>query len=183
MAPQQNPPPPVRSTAAILLTALVLALTPTSCSNDNNSADNPPPTTTPTPESEVKAAYLAYWEMADRLAGHPDPDDPELPTLAGGEALAHLRDGLADLREQGRKVEVGSKTSHRVSDVEVLDTGTARLKDCDVDDSRLLGADGEVLDEGLTTTHWNVTLVRSEDSWRVDRFVRLNAWEGEVDCL
>src|SRR5437899_2433416 len=35
-------------------------------------------TTTLSQKEAVKAAYLAYWKMIDRLAGAPDPNDPEL---------------------------------------------------------------------------------------------------------
>jgi hypothetical protein len=172
-APRTIRPLAARTTTALLAALLILTLP--SCTDT--------PTTPPeTPKSQAKAAYLAYWEMADRLAGQPDPDASEIDDLASGEALAHLKEGLTGLRDAGQTVEVGSRTSHSVADVRILDDGSARLDDCDVDDSRLVGPNGEVLDEGLTTTLWRVTMTKPDDDWRVDRFERLDAWEGEVDC-
>lgn len=162
---------------AALLATLVLAIT--SCTNGD---DNDAPDPTPSPESEVEAAYLAYWEMANRLAETPDPVDPELEQRASGEALAGLRQGLASLEAEGQMLAVGPQTAHTVSGIEVKEDGTASLTDCDVDDSRLLGPDGATLDEDLTTTLWDIGLVRSGGTWRVDRFVRVDSWDGETDC-
>src|ERR671911_1658895 len=57
-------------------------------------------TTTQDPEAEVEAAYLAYWEMAERLLAAPDPDDPEIAQRVIGSARAKLVDSLATLRAQ-----------------------------------------------------------------------------------
>ena len=173
--------PLVRAAALLLLVALLPGLA--GCGDDDDSSSEAPPTTTsPDSESEVESAYLAYWEMADRLAEEPDSEDPELEKRASGAALADLRDGLAALQAEDRHLDVGPKAAHEVSEISITDSERASLKDCDVDDSRLIGPNGEVLDEGLTTTLWDVRLVDRGDGWLVDQFERVDAWEGEGDC-
>src|SRR4051812_11279994 len=59
-------------------------------------------TTTTTPEEAVKAAYLAYWKMIDRLSVAPDPDDPELAQRMVDPRLSSARDELATERAKGQ---------------------------------------------------------------------------------
>src|SRR4051812_30314667 len=88
-------------------------------------------TTTTTPEEAVKAAYLAYWKMIDRLNAAPDPADTELVTLTADPLLSQVRDDLTSKRSVGHTYETsnGRPNAHTVSGVQTTD-GSATLHDC-----------------------------------------------------
>lgn len=178
--------PLVRAAALVLLVGLLLGLVvgPAACGNDDDSSDDPPPTTTSaTTESEVESAYLAYWEMGARLLEAPDPDDPEIPERASGEALADLVAGLEALKSANLRSELGSQYAHNVIGVEVENDGRAVVDDCAVDDSRLVdAATGEVVEQSVVTELIRVTMLRDGDRWRADSSVQVDAWEGAVEC-
>ena len=169
-----------RRTLAIITTAL-LALG-FACNSDDD--DDPPSSssTTTSPEAEVEAAYLAFWDMAVRLAESPDPDDPEIAQRSSGDARTDLVSGLRSLREANQRTESGPATNHEVLASEV-DGETAHIDDCAVDESRLVDdSTGDTQAEGTTTTRWTVTLKQSDGEWLVDQFERVDAWEGVVAC-
>ena len=60
-----------------------------------------PTTTTTAPEDAVKAAYLDYWKMVDRLAAAPDPDDPELAQRAMDPVLSDVLNDISTRKAQG----------------------------------------------------------------------------------
>ena len=74
----------------VMIAAAFLALAAGTChSDDDADSTSDRTTTTVSPESEVETAYLAFWDMAVRLAGSPDPNDPEIAQRASGDALAN----------------------------------------------------------------------------------------------
>jgi hypothetical protein len=169
-----------------MIAAALLALVAGTCQSDDDADDTSPTTdrttTTVSPEAEVEAAYLAFWDMAVRLAGSPNPDDPEIAQRASGDALADLVDGLHALRTANQRTDSGPTTGHDVLAVEV-DGDRAHLDDCAVDESRLVDVDtGETKVEATTTTRWAVTAIRRDGRWLVDQFERTDAWEGAVAC-
>lgn len=178
--------PLVQAAALVLVVGLLLGIVvgPAACGNDDDSSDDPPPTTTtPDPESEVESAYLAYWEMGSRLLEAPDPDDPEIPERASGEALADLVAGLDALRSANLHSELGPQYSHDVIDIKVESEGRAVVDDCAVDDSRLVdAATGEVVEQSVVTELLRVTMHLQGERWRADSSTRVDAWEGAVEC-
>ncbi|HMG43977.1 MAG TPA: hypothetical protein VK611_21775 [Acidimicrobiales bacterium] len=167
---------------AALLAALLFAVT-ASCSTNDNNNDDDAADPTPSPESEVEAAYLAYWEMGARLLEAPDPADPEIPQRTSGEALTNLVNGLTTLKETDQRSELGRMYSHDVIGVRVDGASRAEVDDCAVDDSRVVNATtGEVVAEGLVTELLRVTLIRDDERWLVDHTSRVDAWEGATDC-
>jgi hypothetical protein len=174
-----------------LAIALALAFAAATCGDDEDPPDcttssTEPGTssTTPSPEDEVEAAYLAYWDMAVRLAQAPNPDDPEIGERASGLARGNLIDGLTTLRTANQRTEPGERYGHGVLSIQVDQAGgTAVLEDCAVDESRLVDvATGELVTEGTTTTHWRVHLVHDGTRWLVDEFEQIDAWSGVVEC-
>ena len=150
-----------------LLAAAFLALAAGGChSDDDDAADPGRTTTTQSPESEVESAYLAFWDMAVRLAQSPDPDDPEIDQRASGEARSGLVDGLRRLADLNRHSEFGPLYEHDVLSVD-LDGDTAVVEDCAVDDSKIVDiGTGEVIDQSVVTEHLVVTMARDDDtSW------------------
>jgi hypothetical protein len=141
-----------------------------------------PATTTISPEEEVEAAYLAFWDMFVRLAQAPDPDDPEIHERASGEAAGNVVDGLTTLRSLHRRSQFGPGYRHEVLQVDVRGD-TAVVQDCAVDDSRLVDTlSGEVVAQGVVTELLEVTLQRVGDTWLVDGTTRLDSWSGAVAC-
>jgi hypothetical protein len=169
---------------AATIACAVLVLTGATCSGDDDDAadDTSTTPTTESPEAEVEAAYLAFWDMAVRLAESPDPDDPEIAERSSGDARDDLVAGLTALRDGGQRTESGPATGHDVSSVQI-DGDEAELEDCAVDESTLVDvATGDSLQEGTGTTLWRVTLLKQADGWMVDQFERLQVWEGDVAC-
>jgi hypothetical protein len=168
-----------------MIAVAFLALSAGTCHSDSDDAGptSERTTTTASPEAEVETAYLAFWDMAVRLAESPDPNDPEIAQRASGDALAGLVDGLRNLQSLNRHSEFGPLYEHAVLAVRV-DGDSAVVEDCAIDDSRIVDLEsGEVVDESVVTEQLQVTLVRADNSaWRVDSSTRTNSWEGAVEC-
>jgi hypothetical protein len=168
---------------AATIACAVLVLTGATCSgDDDDTADDTSTTpTTESPEAEVEAAYLAFWDMAVRLAESPDPDDPEIAERSSGDARDDLVAGLTALRDNDRHSEFGERYEHDVLSVSV-DGDTATLEDCAVDDSKIVNGQGETVVEGVGTEKLRVTLNHDGNSWIVAELVQVDAWEGAVEC-
>jgi hypothetical protein len=172
----------------LLAVALTLAVA-TGCGDDDDTAGpddgtttTEAPDTTLSPEAEVEAAYLAFWDMAVRLAGAPNPDEPEIVERASGEARDNLVNGLTTLRSAEQRSEFGQQYRHEVLSVQV-DGQTAHIDDCAVDDSRVVdAATGEVVVEGVGTELLSATLISNGGDWLVDRFSQIESWEGVAEC-
>lgn len=187
-----------RPRLAIAALVAVFALLPTACGGDGGEdADEDDPTTTPpaegssttatapSVEAEVEAAYLAQWEMNERLAAAPDPDDPEIDKWTVGAAKDDLVDALTTLVAQGQAVRFDAEYSHDVLSIEVASDGeSAQLMDCNVDDATVIdAATGEELESATATNYLDVSLTLTADGWKVEGFDRLEVWEGERQCV
>jgi hypothetical protein len=152
----------------------------TTAPNDDPSTDDPT-TTAPSVEAEVEAAYLAYWEMVERLTNSPEPEDPEIGQRAVGTALSTFVDSVTTLKAQGQAVVTGSQTRHNVTSIELSDD-SATLRDCNVDDAKRIDASsGSEIIEAVATNLLEVTL-EWDGSWRVSSIKRISAWQGVVEC-
>jgi hypothetical protein len=165
-------------------------------SDDGNGTDggDPPPSqppadasttstsTAPTPESEVEAAYLAYWEMTVRLQQAPDPEDAEIRQRATGAAADELVDGLTTLRALHHVVTFGPRYSHDVISAEVVG-GEAVLRDCFVDDAETIEVSTrERVSGGLASGVFVATLEAMDGGWRVSELEVEHAQDGVGGC-
>ena len=179
-----------RGLAALVATALALPLG--ACGGDDDpeeeattttsSTEAPSTTAPPSPEDEVEAAYLAYWDMAARLSANPDPDDPEIAQRAVDPVLGEVTDTLSTLRAQGQGLVSRDQSTHEIRDVG-LEEGRASVEACSVDDSALVDlATQEVLEERVTTSLIETRLVRDGSGWRVSEVDPVRSWDGAVEC-
>jgi hypothetical protein len=180
----------VRGLATIALVGL-LAVGGCGCGGSDDDPSPPttrrPPSTTSAPpttasvESQVEEAYLAYWEMTERLLEAPDPDDPEIAERATGQVLGQLSDSLTTLRAQGHAVRSGPEYAHNLLSVDVQgDTGV--VLDCAVDDAAVIDvASSEMVDERLVTVLLETTL-RYDGHWLVAEVDQQDSWEGKTTC-
>jgi hypothetical protein len=152
---------------------------------DESSTTADPTTTAPSVEAEVEAAYLAQWEMNERLAAAPDPDDPEIDEWTVGAAKDDLVDALTTLVAQGQAVRFDAEYSHDVLSIDVASDGqSAQLKDCNVDDATVIdAATREELESATATNYLDVSLTLTADGWKVEGFDRLEVWEGVRQCV
>jgi hypothetical protein len=149
--------------------------TPTPTTPDETIASN-------SAEAEVEAAYLAYWEMAQRLVEAPNPDDPEIPERATGPAMGQLVDSLSTLRAQNRAVRGGPGYGHRLLSLDVSG-GSALVRDCTVDDGSIVDAStGDVIEQRVVTVLLEVSLRRETGGWRVSEIEQLDSWSGATTC-
>lgn len=188
-----------RSRLATAALVAVFALLPAACGGDDGEAadeDDPASTapaeessttadattTVPSVEAEVEAAYLAYWEMNERLAGAPNPADPEIERLSMGTARDRLVSGLTGFVTKGQTVRFNDAYAHDILSID-SDGDTAQLRDCHVDDATVLDAQsGEEVDSAIATNHLDVTLTRTSDGWKISRVERIGIWEGVTQC-
>jgi hypothetical protein len=168
--------------AALTAGVFALALTAATCGGDDDDSSGHP-TTTESPQAAVKADYLAFWDMAVRLAEAPDPADPELTKRASGDALDDLVKGLTTLKAADQHSVFGPRYTHDVLSVQI-NGKKATVEDCAVDDSKIVDAStGEVVDQSVVTERLEVELVQSDNnSWLVNSSSRKDAREGAVAC-
>ena len=186
---------PRLATAALVA---VFALLPAACGGDDGEAadeddrttttaraEDSTTTTAPSAEAEVEAAYLAQWEMNERLAAAPDPDDPEIDKLTVGAAKDDLVDALTTLVAQGQAVRFDAEYSHDVLSIDVAPDGqSAQLIDCNVDDATVIdAATGEEVESATATNYLDVSMTLTADGWKVEGFDRLEVWEGVRQCV
>jgi hypothetical protein len=186
-----------RTSAAGALVAVALTLLACGGSNDaggETTTTEPPDTSTTTltpsttldpvqqAEADVRAAYDAYWAMSERLAGAPDPQDPEIAQRTTGSARDALITRLTDLLTTGHAVRFGDGNVHDIGDI-TIDDETARLRDCHVDDARQTDVStGETTLEAIATVLLEVTLANEGGSWKVKQLAEIDAWQGAVAC-
>jgi hypothetical protein len=184
-----------RPRLAIAALVAVFALLPTACSGDGREdadRDDPtatPPaegssttTTAPSVEAEVEAAYLAYWDMVERLLAAPNPDDDEIEQRVSGGARDRLIDSLVTMRTQGERIEFGPENTHRVVEVHP-GAENATVLDCFVDQGeRINEATGTRTHSRSTPGLLEVILVPHSDSWAVDSLSKPPASEVESVC-
>jgi hypothetical protein len=181
-----------------LVAIVAIALPLVACGGDDDAGGDttttePPkttttaaPTTTLSPEqqaeADVRAAYDAYWDMSERLAAAPDPQDPEIAERMTGSARDAVTTQLTELMATGQAVTFGDRNAHDVTEVTV-EGGTARVRDCHVEDGRRYDVtSGETTLEALATVSLDIRLTHEGDAWKVSELRRTDAWEGEVAC-
>lgn len=125
-------------------------------------------TTTTSPEDAVKAAYLAYWKMVDRIAAAPNGDDPEIPERTVDPRLTATREAFATSAVAGEttKTPQNALYKHVVQSVQIVDM-SAVVIDCTIDDQVVFDRDGNIIDNAITTKEYRVTLVAMADGWKV----------------
>lgn len=169
------------------------------------SATTEAPTTTPATldeqeaaeealDAELRAAYERYWDIFYELAAAPNPDDPRLPEVATGLTLTVLRDTLATDQAEGNTLVLApepSATSREILDVEWAGRGSPQDPDavteafveaCMVDDSALLGPDGVVIQDHVSTARWELIFVREAGVWKVSQSDVFDEVEGVASC-
>jgi len=159
---------------------------------DRRSSSSPPPSvttvasttaTTLSPEDAVKAAYLAYWAMVDRIFAAPDSTDGELVLRAVDPLLSSLRDQLASLQVSGHRYVIlpGRPNDHRVRDL-TTDGVTASLDDCWIDGSTELDSSSNVVDSAISTKQYRARLTYVDGSWLVADITKVAATNGSSSC-
>jgi hypothetical protein len=153
----------------------------TTAPNDDPSTDDPT-TTEPSVEAEVEAAYLAYWEMAERLAQAPDPNDPEIDDRSTGRVRNELVDNLTTMQTQGQHIEFGPSNAHDVVKVDI-NGGSAIVSDCVVDEGvQVDDSTGERVEFSATAGLLEATMVNSEGGWIVESVAKPPAALVEETC-
>src|SRR4051812_21456496 len=140
-------------------------------------------TTTTTPAEAVKAAYLDYWRILDRLAAAPDPDDAALNSRAIDPVLSSVRDDLATRRAEGRTTRIpdGAKYGHHIVTIEVGTDG-AVVSDCFVDDRVQYAADGTVTNDHVSTVKAQSQLVAQGADWKISDVQLQKVADGDAGC-
>jgi hypothetical protein len=139
--------------------------------------------TTLSQEDQVKAAWDGYWTMVVRLAGHPDPNDPELAVRAANPLLASLRDDFSTREAAGERVVVPPSTQYQHQFLSASITAyTAKVSGCQLDDSVTVGPSGEVLDDTVSTKDITATFIREGSNWLANDVQIVERAKGLVGC-
>jgi uncharacterized protein YcfL len=141
-------------------------------------------TTVPlTPEGQVAADYLAYWQAYDQLAQDPGGSTDALAEHASGQALDSAQQAIGELRSQNQSTELGPLEQHNAYSPSIIDDRTAYVADCHVSDARVVDAGGGVVrgdpPDGRPETI-AVNLVRGTDRWLVDSLQYYDLAPGET---
>jgi hypothetical protein len=160
------------------------ATTTTSTTTTSTTAPTTTATTAPlTPEGQVAADYLAYWQAYDQLAQDPAGSTDVLAEHASGQALDSARQAIGELRAQHQSTELGPLEEHNVYSPSLIDESTAYVADCHVSDARVVDAGGGVVRgdpaDGRPETI-AVNLVRGADRWLVDSLQYYDLAPGET---
>ena len=147
----------------------------------STSAAPEPTSTTLSPTQEVEAAFLAFDAMTLRLRAAPDPDDPEIAQRASGDVLAGISQSQTTQLTAGLRAEFGARQSIQLLDVSMVDSNTATVLGCAVDDRTEItptGAKGPFVE-----TYWTEwTLVKVDGVWFVDHASPIERRDGEQPC-
>jgi len=156
----------------------------TSTTTPSTTAPTTTATTAPlTPEGQVVADYLAYWQAYDLLAQDPGGSVDALADHASGQALDSAQQDIGNLRAENQSTELGPLEKHNVYSPSIIDDRTAYVADCHVSDARVVDAGGAVVRgdpaDGRPETI-AVNLVRGPDRWLVDSLQYYDLAPGET---
>lgn len=136
-------------------------------------------------EEQVTQAYLRFWDVRlDANGEPPDPDHPELASVATGEQLENV---IAETRrrlDQGLSLRTPESTvmSHDVTVVRISDS-EAELQDCFVNDGIVYRiASGEVVDDEVVTRNVSGRMEYLDGQWKLARATVIQEWEGVAGC-
>jgi hypothetical protein len=160
------------------------ASTPATTTTTATTAPTTTATTAPlTPEGQVAADYLAYWQAYDQLAQDPGASTDALAEHASGQALDSARQAIGELRSQNQSAELGPLEKHNAYSPSIIDDRTAYVADCHVSDARVVDAGGGVVRgdpaDGRPETI-AANLVRGTDRWLVDSLQYYDLAPGET---
>lgn len=150
----------------------------------STSSSSPP--TAQTVELLLAGRVRAFFDTreAANAAPAPNPDFPQLPDVATGEALQSVRDETTRRRDQGQAIRDGAQNlaAIRVGFVTVTGT-TATVAACSIDDGVIFDvASGRIVNDAVYTHNYRIDLEQSGDIWRVSRIVRIQQWDGRAGC-
>lgn len=143
-------------------------------SNTTSSASND--------QDAAKAAYLAYWQIFDRVTNPPNPSDPSIAQYSVDPARADLIDGITTLQAAGQSIHElpNAGSSHHV-DV-VVDGSRANFTDCFVDARVIVDASGNTVNDKVVTKLLKGYLVVDGGSWKVAQYDEVQRRDGATGC-
>lgn len=140
-------------------------------------------TSTGDPKAEAQAALDAYWAMVKRLLAAPDPSDPEIAQRAIDPSRSAIRDELTTRQANGQVEQYDGAAYHVDTTVNSISGDSASFAGCVVDGARLIDSKtGQVLNDKVSTSRINGTLIRIDGAWKMQRFDVLKKVDGEVAC-
>ncbi|SCG77867.1 hypothetical protein GA0070613_6393 [Micromonospora inositola] len=137
------------------------------------SVSAPAPDARDAAEQAALAAYRGMWQAYAKAGLTANPNEPNLPKFAGGNALQYLRNGLTAYRRKGQILKGEYISNPQVANVSLAATPrTVALTDC-VDDTKFLvyTASGQPIND--TTGGRRATRATATDlaeGWRVTSF-------------
>jgi len=132
----------------------------------------------------VLAAYQGYFRAILAANDPPNQFDPGLRRYATGAAFKSVFRAAQANRLAGHalRLPARSKTAHRAT-VLSIESEDATVRDCNVDDGLVVNlADGQVLNDDVTTRLVTASLKRTEGAWKVARTTVDQSWQGVAGC-
>jgi hypothetical protein len=196
IAPQRR-----RRTVAGLLVLVVISRAP-SCGDDDSDPAAPQPSSDPTTTTTepttttldeldqnfeaAKAAYLAYRQAYRRAAAEPVmPHLPEVQTLMTGVQQTQITANLEGMQARGEAARLpeNSLEHHEVLSASSEPDGSVRLRACSINDAVVYDvASGAVLDDRVTTSILDVTMVQEGGAWKVADSIITDKQDGAAPC-
>jgi hypothetical protein len=158
---------------------------PSSESTPGTSLSSTTSSTVPLAEdpAAAKAAYLAYWQMFDRVTNPPNPADPSIRQFSIDPARADLVDIVTTEQAAGQtfKRPGDAPNRHRVS-IDAVANGSATFTDCYVDDGIVLDASGNTVNNKVVAKLLRGRLAVDGGAWKVAQYDVVQRWDGATQC-
>jgi hypothetical protein len=131
----------------------------------------------------AKAAYLAYWQMFDRVTNPPSPSDPAIAQFSIDPARADLVDIVTTEQAAGQRfVRPGEAPNRHQVSVGLAADGSATFTDCYVDDGIVLDSSGNTVNSNVVTKLLRGRLAVDGGAWKVAQYDIVQRWDGAMKC-
>jgi hypothetical protein len=187
-----------RALAVVVALAIISACGGGDDAGDDASTPRPTttttePTTTSTTLDETtqkieaaKAAYLAYRQAYRTAAAEPVmPHLPEIQALMTGLQQTQITANLEGMQARGEAARLPDNTQehHEILTASMQPDGSVRLKACSINDAVVYNvATGAIVDDRVTTSILDVTVVQEGDAWKVAGSVITDKQDGQAPC-
>jgi hypothetical protein len=180
---------------ATLLVFVVVSLAGAACGGGDDDEAKPPstpsdPSTTTTTEptiEDAKAAYLSYRRAYRTAAAEPVmPHLPDIQALMTGLQQTQITANLEGMQARGEAARLPDNTQehHEILSASIQADGSVQLRACSINDAVVYNvASGAIVDDRVTTSFLDVTMVQEGDAWKVADSVITSKQDGAVPCI
>ncbi len=135
-------------------------------------------------QQEVLGDFLAARQAFSTSLEDPDPTDPSLPATHVDPMLTEVQNINAQWLGFGQAGRFPDDSVARTDPLSIEVNGdTATVETCGIDDSIVYEpATGRALNDDVVSVQATSTLVRVDDTWKLETRTEIQRWEGVAGC-